>query len=698
MRRILAVVLGLLLLVLLVVAGLFFAIPDSFLRSQIEDMVQEATGRRLTIAGDFRLRRWPPVAIEASDIRFANPGWAGAGDMLRIRSLELDLDAWGMLSGKLVVLRFVVDEPDIALVRDAEGRGNWQFGGVAAPAGAEPASEKTEEAGGVPDFLELRELRIERGRLRYLNQGSGEERRAENISLAVLEDPATRALSLEGSLELDGAPLRLSAEVSDPRALAAGSRGEMRLRFELPEGSVAFAGQVLGETPEVGGTLDVAFTDLRGALDRFGVAPELPEGTLGTLALTATLNASPRAVGLQELEFALDDLTASGRLGATGLDGRPRLTAELAFGPLALDPYLPPEATPAAEEAGPTAAAQQEKAGWPEDPIVLPLPLPLDADLDVTFESLSARGIRLGKGHVKAVVEGPEAKLELVELEAYDGRTTLDAQLTAGTPHQLAVKAQASGLRMAPLLAAAAGFTRLEGSGDIELELTTRGLSVKDMVAALDGRGKVMMRDGAIVGVNIAAMVRQVMTLGQEGADAPPKTDFAALGGSFTIAEGILENRDLLLKAPLLRVDGEGTVNLPERTLRYRLRPALAATLEGQGAAAEPTLKAGVPIVISGPWDAIEWRFDIGGTLTEAIGDPGKIGELVGKLKADPEMLNKLGTRLGGALEGVGGLVGGVLGGGSESRQSAPPPATGESPQESPLGPARKLLQGIIGR
>ncbi len=698
MRRILGVVLGLLLLVILVVAGLFFLVPDSFLKSQVEEMVQEATGRRLTIAGDFRLRRWPPVAVEASDIRFANPDWAGSGDMLRIRSLELDLDAWGILSGKFVVLRFVVDEPDIALMRDAEGRANWQFGGEAAAAAAGPGPEKVGQTGGIPNFLELREVRFNNGRLRYVDQAAGEERKAENISLALLEDPASRNLSLEGRLDLDGAPLRLSAELRDPRALAAGGRGELRLRFELPEGSLAFAGRVLGETPEVGGTLDVAFTDLRGALERFGLAPDLPEGRLGTLAFTATLNASPRALGLQDMEFALDEITGSGRLGATGLDGRPRLTAELAFGPLALDPYLPPRAAPPAEEAGPTAAAEEKKSkGWPEDPIVLPLPLPLDADLDVTFESLSARGIRLGKGHVKAAVEGPEAKLELVQLEAYGGRTTLEARLTAGTPHKLAVKAQARGLQMAPLLAAAAGFERLEGRGDAELDVTTSGRSVKEMVAALDGRGKVMLRDGAIIGVNIAGMVRQVMTLGKQGGDAPARTDFAELGGSFTIAAGILENRDLLLKAPLLRVDGEGTVNLPERTLQYRLRPALAATLEGQGAAAEPTLKAGVPIVISGPWDAVEWRFDIGGTLTEAIGDPSRVGELVGRLKADPEMLNKLGQSLGGALEGVGGLVGGVLGGG-EGQQSAPPPATGESPQESPLGPARKLLEGIIGR
>ncbi len=697
MRRILTVVLGLLLVLVLAAVGLFFGVPDSFIKDRVEAMAEDALGRKLTIDGDFAVRRWPPLAVEAGDIRLANADWAEDAEMVRIGKLELDLDAWGLLSGRIVVLRFLLEAPEIALERDAEGRANWRFGDGTAVAGGGGTGPADGQEDGVAEFLELREVRILDGRLSYLDRVTGERRTAENITLTILEDQPARNLSLEGGLDLDGAPLRLSAEIREPRALATGGDGEIRARFELPEGAVAFAGRITGGTPEVAGILDIAFTDLRGALDRFGVVPETAEEVLRELVLTATLNASPRAVALQEIEASLDGIDLEGRIGATGLDARPRLVAELAFGPLALDPYLPPETR---AEAGPAAGTGKEvegsAAGWPEEPIEPPLPLAFDADLRMSFESLTARGVELGAGKLEVVVDGPEAGLEVVELAAYGGRIAFEAELVAGTPHRVSARGRADDLQMLPLLKATAGFERLEGRGEAEFAVTAAGGSVAELVGALDGEGRVTMRDGAIVGVNIAAMVRQVMTLGREGGDAPPKTDFAELGGSFTITDGILENRDLLLKAPLLRLDGEGTVDLPRRTLEYRLRPALAATLEGQGATREPVLKAGVPIVLSGPWDAVEWRFDIGGTLTEAIGDPARVGELVGRLKADPEVLGKLGQAFGGAVEGVGGLVGGALGGGGEPGAS-PPTQEGTAP-ETPLGPARKLFEGILGR
>ncbi len=696
MRRILTVVLGLLLVVVLAAAGLFFAVPDSFIKGRVESMAGEALGRELAIDGDFTVRRWPPIAVAARDVRLANADWGEDGDMLRIRRFELELDGWALLTGRVVLPRFLLEAPDLLLERDAEGRANWEFAGMAKAAGEEPAAPGDDGGGGAPGFVELHDVRIVEGRVRYRDAGTGETRTAENIALTVLEDRAARGLSIEGSLDLDGAPLRLTAEIADPRALAAGGRGETKARFELPEGAVAFAGRIDGTTPELAGTLDLAFTDLRGTLARFGIAPEVAEDVLGELVLTGTLNASPRAVALQELELALDDITASGRIGVLGLDARPRIAAELAFGALVLDPYLPPAGE--AAEPGEEAAAGTAEAGWSEDPLELPLPLPFDAELDLSFESLAARGLVLDGGRMRAAIEGDSASLEVVELAAYEGRIALEAQITAGTPHRIAAEGRTSGLQMLPLLKAVADFDRLQGRGEAEFAITASGGSVKELIGALDGRGRIVMRDGAIVGVNIAAMVRQVTTLGREGGGEPPVTDFAELGGSFTIARGIVENRDLLLKAPLLRLDGEGTVDLPARRLDYRIRPALAATLEGQAASREPVFKAGVPIVISGPWDAIEWRFDIGGTLTEAITDPARVGELVGALRADPELLGKLRRDFGGAVEGVGGFVGGVLGEGAGGRPDAAPPAAGDETPGTPLAPARKLFEGLLGR
>ena len=106
------------------------------------------------------------------------------------------------------------------------------------------------------------------------------------------------------------------------------------------------------------------------------------------------------------------------------------------------------------------------------------------------------------------------------------------------------------------------------------------------------------------------------------------KTDFAELGGSFTIQNGILTNDDLQLQAPALRVNGSGTVDLPARSVDYRIEPKAAATLEGQEG---NTDVAGVlvPVVVQGPFDDLSYKPDLGNLVDQAIKDPKALKENV---------------------------------------------------------------------
>ena len=55
--------------------------------------------------------------------------------------------------------------------------------------------------------------------------------------------------------------------------------------------------------------------------------------------------------------------------------------------------------------------------------------------------------------------------------------------------------------------------------------------------------------------------------------------------------------------APLFQVAGKGTVDLPKRTIDYRV---------------EPRVVVGVPIIISGPWDHISYRPDLASAIPDA--------------------------------------------------------------------------------
>ena len=59
----------------------------------------------------------------------------------------------------------------------------------------------------------------------------------------------------------------------------------------------------------------------------------------------------------------------------------------------------------------------------------------------------------------------------------------------------------------------AAGFDKLMGKGQLAWELTTQGLSQRDFIDALDGSIDFSFIDGAIKGVNLAAIAKSASNI-----------------------------------------------------------------------------------------------------------------------------------------------------------------------------------------
>jgi AsmA protein len=83
--------------------------------------------------------------------------------------------------------------------------------------------------------------------------------------------------------------------------------------------------------------------------------------------------------------------------------------------------------------------------------------------------------------------------------------------------------------------------------------------------------------------------------------EGPDQTDFSELTGTATVTNGVISNRDLMAKSPLLRVEGTGDVDLPAESLDYLLTAKIVGSLKGQGGKELDDLKGvSVPVQISG--------------------------------------------------------------------------------------------------
>lgn len=642
------------LVVLLIVAALAAPafIPAEKIKAQAIEQVKAATGRDLAIDGKLSVSVFPTLAVQLGTVSLANPPGFKAKDLVRLDGIDVRVKLLPLLSGKVEVDSFVLDHPVINLEVDPQGHADWEFAAAhtAAPAPAAPAAPAAKPADGKAaaaplSDIRLGDIRITGGKLVYADAKAGTTETVDAIDLQLSLPGLDQPLAVKGGLTWRGQQIMLSVDLARPRALtAAEGNTAMALAVTAQALKLGFNGDIAGATRALTGSLDLSVPSVRGLVGWVSGKPlEMAGSGLGPLSIKGRLAADRGRYGFTQAALQLDAIKANGDFSVDTTGARPAAKATLAVDMLDLNPYLPPEsaeAKPAAAASGGTggggntAAAKQD---WSDDPIDASGLKAAEADLTLTTGGLKIRRIEIGKSQLGVALHGGKLAVDLAEMTLYKGqgkgRLAVDgSQPGAGIDAAFTLK----GLQAQPFLAAAAGTDRLEGTANADLQVNGRGHSQRQIVSSLGGKGTLSFLDGAIHGINLGAMLRNVTTaFSDSGGDQ--KTDFAELGGSFTIASGIVSNQDLALKAPLFRVAGAGTVDLPKRSLNYRIEPKVAATTEGQGGK-QDVGGLSVPVIIEGPWSNLSYRPDLAGLVKGNVGNavkglmdkaiPGKGGQL----------------------------------------------------------------------
>ena len=247
------------------------------------------------------------------------------------------------------------------------------------------------------------------------------------------------------------------------------------------------------------------------------------------------------------------------------------------------------------------------------------MPLPVDVDLRLRAEGLKARQIELGALNARLQSDRQQATVTIDELQAYGGRLAGYGQGQARQPAGLRLDLQSPGHPTARRLAGAERPGAVRRPGGDPPGPRHAGSNQRQLVQALGGDGKLVLRDGAVLGVNIAGHAAPDHDAGPEPRRHPAAADRLRRGRRQLQdpRRASSATSDLFLRAPVLRLDGAGCIDLPQRTVDYRITPQLATTLEGQGASGTPALQAGIPFLVQGPFAAPFVRFDLNGTLTE---------------------------------------------------------------------------------
>lgn len=656
MKKAFKIIAALLLLLLIVAIAVPFLVPLSAYKAELASRVREATGRDLLIAGEMRATVFPNLGIRAEKVALSNPRGFADASMAEIEALTLEVAFLPLLSGDVQVKRFILQKPVIRLEVNAAGKPNWDFsprqvaalfeanpsaaGGLsfvsnayAAPA-ANPAAAPAKASISALKNLSLEAMSIENGTVSYFDQRSRQRQTVTGLNLDAALPGMNSALTLAGealvnernvafSLKAD-APLKLSQGGESPVSLEVKAKSLMQLEFKGNASLTGAKGAFEFDSPSLPKLSAWLGSDMgwRG-------------NTALSFAVKGNLSCDMSRCALGGGDLALDALRAKGDMAASFGGSVPSIQAKLAAGALDLTPYLMTADAGGNERVFafiPAAHAQSGGTGWSQERIDLSGLRALNAYIAITAESLRLPQLTVDKLVADANIRSGVLALDVPQAGIFGGAVKLNMRADGnGDVPAIDSRGSFSGIRAEKALPALTGNDRLSGAAQGEFNLSGRGASQAQIISALSGNGSLRFTDGAIKGIDIPGMVRNIKSAFSGEAGGSQKTDFSELGGTFAISQGILRNNDLAMKAPLMRLKGAGTVDLPRRYVNYRLEPELVNTLKGQGGKDKEGL--GVPVIVEGPFERLTYRPDLESALREAIQNPEKLKEQVNTVK-----------------------------------------------------------------
>jgi len=432
------------------------------------------------------------------------------------------------------------------------------------------------------------------------------------------------ALHVLGAASLTGKPRPVRFSLLAPAVdLNLAGQTLTAAAFDWRVAGAELSGSVQGsgllDAPRWSGRVALGPLLVREFLPRLGVSvpPTRDPRVLSLVSGSGAFSYEGRVASLDDVRVTLDDLHWTGHAVVTAAP-QPTLRFALALDRIDLDRYLPPvgevaEARTAAvvEEARTAAAANRVAtaaalgagAGAAADAATGAAATGATADaaaLEVNG-SLTVGAVRVASldlAAVRVTVAASAGVVHLFPLQAavdgglYSGNVTLDRR---GSVPLLTLDEHLTGIEVGRLWSGDKGLG-VSGRGSVSLQAAAQGTGAEALLRTLHGRLQAEVTQGAVEGVDVGFQLARAEALLRRPAGSAPRdtgrTRFDALKMSAQIVDGVARTRDLEFSSDVLEVTGQGSVDLPAKTVDLAL---LADTRQTVG-----TVPVQIPIRVSG--------------------------------------------------------------------------------------------------
>ncbi len=544
-------------------------------KPRIAKVVEDATGRELTLAGDIDLEVGLSPTLVVEDVSFQNAAWGSRPELAKLKRFEIQITLLPLILKRIAVKRIILVSPDILIETDSSGKSNLDFKTEEGGESQEPKDKKNARFPRVA----LRQALIENSRITFKDGTSAKIHVFNGQTFRSTSEAYDSPLRVEFKGALNDIPLAFAGTLGPIHALAdAGQAWPLDLTIKTAGTTVS----VNGSVRDVMNLKDVNLAlhlEGRSIPEVARLVPMSDVPDVGPFKIGLGLSdVAPETYKISNLKIAFGDSDLGGSAELSLAQKRPQFEAILSSQNLDLRPVL----------------SQTEVISGPQEPVgkskkkqdkILPTDhLPLDAlkyaDARLTFNAKAFLLPRLAIKDLTFNMVLDEGHLMVERLEATIGGGTLDAQIDVnvqGDDAALQAELKINQLDLDRMLTKLGLEDVAEGEVDIQADVKSQGNSVAAIMAGLHGKSSLIIGQGQIYNkyVHLLGSIfsQTLPRLLNPFLEATQYTQTNCIVSGFTVKDGFARSTALMFDSNDMTVLSKGKINFNKEKLDFSIKP-----------------------------------------------------------------------------------------------------------------------------
>jgi uncharacterized protein involved in outer membrane biogenesis len=606
-KIVLGVLAGIILICFLVIIVVVSTYDYNKFKPMITGIAKKYTGRKLTIAGDIKVKISLSPTLELNQVSFQNAPWSADPEMIRANHIEVQLALIPLIKGNINVKRLTLLNPDFMMEINKSGKTNLEFNLPAQKkVGAAPVKKDEKETA----LFDFKEIFIKDGKLTVKNH----QKKTTHVLTIDQGRQKSAELMGEADIELKGSfndiPFKVSGKIGSWAGMTDPDVSyPVDLMAKIAQMDIAIIGKI--QDPLAAKGIDVRFSAKGDDLAKIENITQEPLPIKGPFHISSHLIAAKtEKIQMSDMLIEMGNSKLNGSVTLDRSGKKPRISGDLVSETLDLRPMLINREKKAADS--------KEKTTKPErksDKLFQNTPLKLDglhlfnAAVDLQIKHMLLP--KLAFDNIVTKVRLQDGDLTVNPLTAFIGGGKLVNRLNVQAKENMAfvdVSVDIKQMNLGEMLKKLEITQALEGILDLDIKLKGQGKSVAGLMAGLNGdvvaslgEGKIPTGYLSLVSADISAtLMRIINPFGK-------KMDSAQINCAvcdFNIKNGMAKSNIIIFDDPHKTLLSKGEINLKTEKLDFHIE-----TKPKEGIGTQDTAKLSVSL------SKITKPFKLGGTL-----------------------------------------------------------------------------------